>query len=260
MKMTMKTKAVLQVSFFLLLVIAWALFPAMVSATNKPKPIMQDQDQEQMQKQQQQQQQVASAGAEATGGNATINIGTNGGEGGVDSRSTSSQGALSSNASNDGVTVEGDRVENNSSNIVLVPNNNTESCLRVWGISFGKDGTAGALGIPWRSGACDFEQAADDAFAAGERDLGWFWKCKSKNLFKQFKSKGDDADMAQVKCYDRMMAGVSQAGIIKTLEERLTEITTLRESELTQYRESRERMTEMCNESKDRILAGCTTK
>jgi hypothetical protein len=255
MKMTMKMKAALQCSFAVLLVIAWVLFPVYAGATNKPKPTTQEQ--EQMQKQMQ----TATAEAEATGGNATINIGTNGG--GVEGQSSSeSQGALSSNASNDGVTVEGDtsNVQNNSSNIVLVPNNNTESCLRVWGISFGKDGTAGALGIPWRSGACDFEQAADDAFAAGERDLGWFWKCKSKNLYKQFKSKGDSEEQAESKCYDRMMAGVSQAGIIHTLEERLTEIMALRETERNQFNESKERLTQMCNDSKNKILDACMKK
>ena len=126
-----------------------------------------------------------------------------------------------SSASNDGVQVGGDSVENNSSTVVLVPNNNTESCVRVFGLAFGKNGESGALGIPWRSAKCDFEQAADDAFAAGERDLGWFWKCHNKNLYKQFKSKDESVESANDDCHTRMLASTSTDEVVRKLEERL---------------------------------------
>lgn len=135
--------------------------------------------------------------------------------------SSSSQGGTAS-ATNDGVTVEGDRVENNSSNVVLVPNNNTESCLRVFGLAFGRNGESAALGIPWRSKKCDFEQAADDAFAGGERDLGWFWKCHNKNLYQQFRQGKKNVELEIESCHARMLATTSTDDVIRKLEKRLS--------------------------------------
>ena len=201
---------------------------------------------------------TSSSSSEGGAASATINIGTEGGD--VDQQSAGGQGALSSNASNDGVTVEGDRVENNSSNIVLVPNNNTENCLRVWGLAFGKNGESAALGLPFRSKKCDFEQAADDAFAAGERELGWFWKCKNSNLYKEFKGKGESAESAKRDCLDEMVGGVTAIKTINTLTEKLTLSEELREIERNRNTEAETRITEMCNESKNRLLAACTAK
>ena len=78
--------------------------------------------------------------------------------------------------------------EGGAPDIVMVPNNNTEPCLRVIGIMF--SGTSGGAGIGWpyRSKLCDYEAAADDAFAQGQIDIGWFWKCQNKNLHKKFGS------------------------------------------------------------------------
>ena len=138
-------------------------------------------------------------------------------------QSQTAQGG-SASSSNDGVQVDASdqsSVENNSSNVVLVPSNNTESCVRVWGIAFGKDGTSGALGIPWRSKRCDLEQAADDAFAGGERDLGWFWKCHNKSLYKAFQSKGESPESAIDDCHTRMLATTSTSDVVRKLEERL---------------------------------------
>ena len=137
---------------------------------------------------------------------------------------SASDSSSTSSASNDGVQVDASdqsSVENNSSNVVLVPSNNTESCVRVWGIAFGKDGTSGALGIPWRSKRCDLEQAADDAFAGGERDLGWFWKCHNKSLYKAFQSKGESPESAIDDCHTRMLATTSTSDVVRKLEERL---------------------------------------
>ncbi len=79
-------------------------------------------------------------------------------------------------------------VKASAPDIILVPNNNTERCLRVWGLSFSNTSGGGGIGIPWRSKKCDFEQAADDAFAAGQHKLGWYWKCQNSNLYKRMGS------------------------------------------------------------------------
>ncbi len=102
------------------------------------------------------------------------------------------------------VNIEGDRVENNSSNIVLVPNNNTAGCMRVWGLSFGKDGAAGGIGVPTRDKACDFEQAADDAAAMGEHKIAWWWRCHKPTLYKTFN--GDSKAQKQLACWNSMVA------------------------------------------------------
>jgi hypothetical protein len=164
-----------------------------------------------------------------------------------------------SSASNDGnqLTVEGDRVENNSSNVVLVPNNNTESCVRVFGLAFGKNGESGAFGFPWRSRACDFEQAADDAFAAGERDLGWFWKCQNKNVARPFRLDGMSWDEAKHECHRKAVGTADAYATIDKLKRDLEFIQNERSIERAQYKESVQRLDEACNESKDRILDAC---
>jgi hypothetical protein len=140
---------------------------------------------------------VSGAEASATGGSAHAQ----GGEGGAGGAG----GAAS--ATNDGVqnsTEINSRTENNSTNIVLVPNNNTENCLRVWGLSFGREGTAGGIGVPTRSAACDFEQAADDAAALGNHRLAWYWRCHKKNIYKPFKQNGEQKEVAIRQCYTEM--------------------------------------------------------
>jgi len=71
---------------------------------------------------------------------------------------------------------------------VYVPNNNTESCLRVFGFAIPTKDGAIILGWPWRSQPCDLEAAADDAFSQGLMALGWSFKCKQKSLIKAFES------------------------------------------------------------------------
>ena len=89
-------------------------------------------------------------------------------------------------AEGDTTTIEGDRTENNSSNVVLVPSNNTVDCHKVYGLAFGKDGTSGGVGWPYRDKACDYEQAGAAAAATGDHDTAWFWRCHKKNLYKPF--------------------------------------------------------------------------
>lgn len=78
--------------------------------------------------------------------------------------------------------------EGGAPDIVMVPNNNTEQCLRVIGIMFSNSSGGGGIGYPYRSRKCDYEAAADDAFAQGNVELGWYWKCQNKNLYKKFGS------------------------------------------------------------------------
>lgn len=192
------------------------------------KPHSQDQDQSQQQDQSQGQDQAQSQ---------TINIG-GGGEPLAD-------GGDLSMVTDDDITIdasESNNIENNSSNVVLVPNNNTESCLRVWGIAFGKNGESAALGIPWRSKQCDFEQAADDAFAAGERELGWFWKCQNKSLYRIFRLDGMSDDEAKHECHKKAVGHVSNLQTIDKLKSDLAFIQNERRIER-----------EKCDESKDRL-------
>ena len=77
-------------------------------------------------------------------------------------------------------------VEASAPDVIFVPNNNTEDCLRVWGLFLSNQQGGGGFGVPSRSAACDFEQAADDAAATGDHRQAWFWRCHKKNIYKQF--------------------------------------------------------------------------
>jgi hypothetical protein len=170
---------------------------------------------------------------------------------------SSSAGGSSSNEGNNIDASDHSSVENNSSNVVLVPNNNTEKCLRVWGIAWGKNGESGALGIPWRSARCDFEQAADDAFAAGERETGWFWKCQNKSLYKQFKDKDETAGQAKEQCVEKMLGNLIALRTIDTLREQLTTSEDLRKIERDRHERLTEQLNGQCNEAKGRIAEAC---
>jgi len=219
-----KYRAIAILSFLLMVLIVVAARNAAAS-----NPRYQDQDQDQKQHQDQEQ-------------SVTINVETPGGQ-------LETLGATTTTVNDNESSSVSFNTENNSSNTVLVPNNNTESCLRVFGFGIPTSEGSVILGIPWRSGACDLEAAADDAFAQGQLALGWTFKCKQKALKKAFGGEG--------KCVRTALEGIGQVKTIHTLEERLTEITELRERELRQYKESRERLTEMCNDSKNRLLESC---
>lgn len=210
----MTKRAIYGAIAILLFSIAFALFPVIAMATDKPPhnrpPDNRPPDRGQETSQTQTQEATAkshsrsesTSGATATGGSAsaTGGAGGQGGDGG--------HAEAGATASNSGVSLEGGDTsfhsESNNTNVVLVPNNNTENCLRVWGLSFGRDGTAGGIGVPTRSKACDFEQAADDAAAQGNHRLAWYWRCHKKNLYKTFQSKGEADEAAIVQCYNEM--------------------------------------------------------
>ena len=183
---------------------------------------------------------ASEAHSEATGGNAT--------------------------ASNDGVTVEGDslevggdtsNVENNSSTVVLVPNNNTENCLRVFGLAFGQDGSSGALGVPWRSKACDYGKAADAAAAYGNHDLAWYWRCHNKSLYGPFVnrqegvSRKDEKASAIQACHERMAGENANMRTIALLKDELRQANARTEAARDRF-ELSEAHRNVCRDSLDR--------
>lgn len=138
---------------------------------------------------------------------------------------------------------------NESSNVVLVPNNNTENCLRIWGISFGTSSASGGIGYPHRSAACDYEQAADDAAAVGDQNLAWYWRCHKRNIRKPFKGKGVSSAQATEACHAKM----TQFMDVGTLAMRNSEL----ERRVQILLDEREFDRDRCNEAKDRIMEGC---
>ena len=242
---------------------ALLLFMGAAYATEKhpPKPPPKA-EMSQLQKQQQLQDQYQKQLQEqkAYGGD-----GGHGGDGGsvgdVDSSSVSDSQSQAM-ATNEGVDVDASdnsttTTENNSSNVVLVPNNNTESCIRVWGIAWGKDGQSGALGWPWRSKQCDFGQAASAADAQGNHELGWYWRCHQKSLFKTFKGKGETREAAVEQCHEKMIGSVGMVNTIRMLKDQNAELNELRQIERSSYTKLTENLTEQCEESKGRIAEAC---
>jgi len=165
-------------------------------------------------------------------------------EAAANSVSTSEAAASATNEGN-ALSVNS-RYESGPADLVLVPNNNTENCLRVFGFSFGNREGSGMLGVPFRSKSCDYEQAADDAFAAGERELGWFWKCQNKSLYKTFQLDGMSKDEAKDLCHRK---AVGEIGNVQTIEALKNDLVFLqREREIER---------ENCEASKDRIGQAC---
>ena len=148
---------------------------------------------------------TAQGGDGGDGGSVTVNIGGDGEDG---------TGALVNDTSTNSFQ-GGDtnfNSESTNTNVVVVPNNNTANCMRVFGLSFGNGDGAGGLGYPHRDKACDFEQAADDAAAIGNHKIAWWWRCHKKNLLKTFKTKDMSDEMAQLSCWNSMMDMLSVPG------------------------------------------------
>lgn len=148
---------------------------------------------------------LSTSTSSATGGTAHAEGGQggHGGQGG-----TGGDAQSSATATNSGVNLSGGDTsfhsESNNTNVVLVPNNNTENCLRVWGLSWGNSSGAGGIGVPQRSAACDYEQAADDAAALGNHKMAWYWRCHKKNIYKPFRKGNRTAPEAIRACFDEM--------------------------------------------------------
>jgi hypothetical protein len=144
----------------------------------------------------------ATAGSVSEGGNASVtnNVSVFGEGSGAEGQPLVDAGDTTINGGDTNFNSE-----SNNTNVVLVPNNNTANCLRVYGLSFGNGDGAGALGVPFRDKACDYEAAADDAAAMGEHKIAWWWRCHKPNLRKTFKMRGDTDEMAQLKCWNSMV-------------------------------------------------------
>lgn len=110
-----------------------------------------------------------------------------------------SDAASAANNEGNSLSVESN-YESGPADLVLVPNNNTERCLRVFGFSFGNKEGSGMLGVPWRSKQCDYKGFASDADAQGNFDLGWFWRCHMKSAYKVFRDKGETVESAIDDC------------------------------------------------------------
>ena len=173
---------------------------------NQPKTTLrqdveQQQKQGQQQKQRQQQEQDQST---------DVDVGVD-----VDTNLAATAEAEASNQGNTQVT----EFEASAPSPVLVPNNNTESCLRVFGFAGStRDGSA-LFGIPWRSKECDLEAAADDAFAQGRMELGWRLKCKQRNIRKTFGDRDWRRDGERM-CLQTVLPDITQSQRIIELERR----------------------------------------
>ncbi len=169
-KMTNKTIHVL----FLLLI------PCVALATwKKPPPPEMTQDQSQAQEQGQHQSSESSA----------------------QSASESVSGAESNNS----VNIQGQKVEAPVPDLVLIPHNNTADCQRVFGFGGARPSGGAVFGIPFTSKDCTFEGDADDAFAAGQYAIGYYWDCHKKPAYKSFRRAGASKEQAIQACWRRMM-------------------------------------------------------
>lgn len=208
----------------------------------------QDQDQGQHQGQEQDQHQDQDQGQDQTQSleNAnTLNV------------ETAAAGGAANNEGNQQNIEISSNYEGGPADLVLVPNNNTERCLRVFGFSFGNTDGSGMLGLPFRSAQCDYGQFASAADAQGNLELGWYWRCHMKSAYRTFKDKGEKAETAISQCHDRMIGAVGMVRTIETLREQLTASEELRQIERNRHENLTEELSEQCEESKDRIAAAC---
>ena len=128
-----------------------------------------------------------------------------------DSNSYSKSGAAAGAASKSGASVNIENTEVHPDDIEIRqlgtiynnPNNNTASCLKVWGIATGTKDAQGALGVPFESTNCNVDLAARDAFAQGNYELGWWWSCHNSKRLKFFK--GGTREERVEKCAAKMM-------------------------------------------------------
>ena len=212
----------------LVLVLGTCAMGPPANATDRKPQQKQSQDQWQHQGQSQTQQQVASANA---------------------SVSTAAT-AMGGQAVNDGNSLSVSSEQ--AGDIILVPNNNTEKCLRVIGISFGNTDGGGGIGWPYRSQQCDLEAAADDAFAQGDRELGWMLKCKQKNIRKAFGGKTWKQDGERL-CLESALGQVRLEDRLSQLQDEHTALLAKREAEASQCTELVQRGGEALRKCQDRL-------
>ena len=183
----------------------------------------QEQDQDQHQKQYQDQ-------------DVTINIG---GEDGQPFVTTNAAPTTLSSEDNSSLEFN---TSNESHNTVMVPNNNTEGCLRVFGLGFPTSEGSVVLGVPWRSGSCDLKDASKDAFAQGNRALGWMLKCKIKGIRKAF---GSEAN-----CLSQTVEAIDMQAEIERLRGNIEILQQERKIDSSKCEQSKDRIFATCNEDK----------
>lgn len=81
-----------------------------------------------------------------------------------------------------------------------------------------------------------------------------------KSAYRVFRAKGESADDAIGNCHDHMIGRVELLARVNELEDRLEFERNERAIERDNASASRERIETACEESKDRILAGCVNK
>ena len=136
--------------------------------------------------------------------------------------------------------------EASAPDIILVPNNNTANCQKVYGISFStQDGGAG-IGIPYRDKSCDFEQAADDAASTGQHAIAWFWRCHKKNLYKQFNGRAKHKEQQIRECHKQMLSMfvMEKPPVLHRVEETLPVVVNCE----ARHPETHERIFKACQE------------
>ena len=226
-----KFSKALPVLFFLIAVGLFFWYQEANATYKKPPPkpqTVQEQSQDQHQKQGQDQNQHQTSEANAH------------------SDSVAQSDAAANNEGNS-LSVESN-YESGPAEVVLVPHNNTANCQRVYGLGGGNTSGNVVLGIPFRDRACDLEAAADDAFAQGNTALGWVFKCKQKNIKREFGGKEWRSQGEQL-CLEQVASIVNLNDRIRILEEQKTTLLNLRQTENAQ-----------CEDAKTRIVEGCTRK
>ena len=151
--------------------------------------------------------------------------------------------------------------------LVLVPNNNTEQCLRVVGLAFGNDDASGMLGVPFRSKQCDFGKFAAAADAQGNIELGWYWRCHMKSAYRVFKSRGKSAETAIEDCHHRMLDELGRKRVLDHLQRRVKELTTERgllleqvQADSDNYSRAIKKARQDCSEALERQHQSCQEK
>lgn len=175
-----------------------------------------------------------------------------------DATATAEGGAAAAEASNEGnsLSVESN-YESGPADLILVPNNNTEPCLRVFGLAFGNKEGSGMFGVPWRSKQCDYKGYAADADAQGNLELGWFWRCHMKSAYNVFRDKDESVDTAINQCVTQMVGKVELAREVDKLNDLLEFERNERRIERENATTNAEQLKKSCSDSTSRILEAC---
>lgn len=172
-----------------------------------------------------------------------------------------SDAAANSEANNEGNSLEvNTKYESGPANLVLVPANNTSTCIKVWGFSGGNREGSTMFGWPTRDKQCDFQKAADDAAATGDHETAWFWRCQKKSLYKPFKAKGVSKADAINACHVRMIGEVGKVDTINRLRDNLRVLSNERTEDRRECEAEKKRINKDFAESNRRVLEACQGK